>query len=345
MMTISDIPLHVQENLIAGVKPHQKRVVLNLASVSRMVNPEGKLRTYDDFVHDWEYVGSTFVIKGTCFLCGKHPIREACHMKEKTTDAQIIVGNDCVYKHMEISTDGVEGLTGDAKRDFLRLEMGRAKARFFKADFEHKYDLEQWQKVSNFFLKVHPKWRSAIIIGSRSYTSMKRATTMINNKGYLANGTQTAEWFETNWGSWDDKINRLNDSIKEREHARSRKAAEAAKVRNSRNADALAFRNIAEQLVEKGLLDSETESSIGYTENFIRNSGVIAIHRAFHRVRNCYQAVMRVSETPIKVIKMDSLTSWEKNFMESIDEWTTAGKAMSSKQQEVYDRIMKKVTA
>ena len=60
---VAHIPPHIEANLIAGVAGHQKRVVLNLASVSRMHTSEGKWRTYDDFVSDWEYGKSTI-------LCG-----------------------------------------------------------------------------------------------------------------------------------------------------------------------------------------------------------------------------------------------------------------------------------
>jgi hypothetical protein len=352
---VAHIPPHIEANLIAGVAGHEKRVVLNLASVSRMHTSEGKWRTYDDFVSDWEYVKSTFVKKETCFLCGKKDIREACHIRDIDAGTSIIVGNECVYKHIEIITDGLAGLTGDEKRDFLKAEMAKAKARFFAADFTKTYDMDKWNDVVS-VISVQPKWRLEAV-NMRYY---KGSVRMIEKQGYITPNTKTSHWFEGQWAKWDGVVEDIVNFEKRRMERLDRRRAEATLIQNKRNEDATAFRVIAEQEFEAGVL---TDSSmISRIEDHIRYAGLAAgwgwqgdvmestYDAVMGRARGDTVSTVKVDEdTPVLIaiaayLTSDKLTGWEKNFLRSIDEWVCSGKDLTANQNRVFLKIGKKVT-
>lgn len=355
-MSVAHIPPHIEANLIAGVAGHQKRVVLNLASVSRIVTSEGKYRTYDEFVSDWEYVKSTFVKKETCFLCGKNNIREACHIRDIDAGTSIIVGNECVYKHIEILTDGLAGLTGDEKRDFLKAEMAKAKARFFAADWSKTYDMDKWNEVVS-VISTQPKWRLNEV-NMRYFNGSKR---MLEKQGYVTPNTKTSHWFEGQWAKWDEVIDNIQNFEKRRIERINRRRAEATMIQNKRNEDATAFRIIAEQEFEAGVITDA--SLITRIENRIRVCGLTNWGYGMGEVmQSTYEAVMGRAkgettidtslmdeDTPILIaiaayLTSDKLTAWEKNFLRSIDEWVCSGKELTSAQNGVFIKIGKKVT-
>mgnify|MGYP003633247542 CR=1 FL=1 len=346
---MSSLPIHIQQNLIAGVRPHEKRVVLNLAEVSRIKNDNGTYRTYEDFVGDWKYMHSTFVKKEVCTLCNKKDIREACHVKDAVSGVSIIVGNECVYKHIEITTDGLEGLTGDAKRDFLKAKMAEAKARFFAADFSTKYNLKEWDRITD-VIDAEPRWRIDSIeeIDRRYYNSAKR---MIATKGYIPATTNTHHWFDTTWHKWHG----ITTSITARKERRAVEQIEAkAKslvITNRRIADATAFRVIAEQMAEDGEIGIGTLNEyLSQTVQHIRTHGISnwGWRKAHEQL---YNQVMAGASTGgstkgsdiDRAIASDKTNDWEKGFLRSIEQWIIDGKSMSGKQQAIHDRIMAKV--
>ena len=342
---MSTLPIHIQENLIAGVRPHEKRVVLNLAEVSRIKNDDGTYRTYEVFVGDWKYMHSTFVKKEVCTLCNKKDIREACHVEDAESGVSIIVGNECVYKHIQITTDGLEGLTGDAKRDFLKTKMAEAKARFFATDFSSKYNIEEWNAFTD-VIDAEPRWRIDPIeeIDRRYYNSAKR---MIAKKGYIPATTTTHYWFTTTW----HKFNGISTAIKTRKEAYAVQQIEAKArslvITNRRIADATAFRVIAEQMAEDGEIGIEYLSQ---TVQHIRNHGISnwgwrkAHEQLYNQVMAGASVVGSTKGSDIdKAIASDKTNDWEKGFMRSIEQWIIDGKSMSGKQQAIHDRIMAKV--
>lgn len=256
------IPDVVMKNLISGVKPHEKRVVIHLAEASRILNEDGTIRTYDEFVSDWEYDKSTFYKSETCNLCGKRGIREACHIRDKVTGNSMIVGNDCVYKHIEITTDAAEGLTGDEKRDYLKRAMHIARQEFWKNDFNTRYPNhdEVWSNVEPIYQRRR---------GLRAYA--RRVNRMLEQKGYLSG--KTKEWYEENYHRFSVAIEREKKIIEERNNRRAKSVA----VSNIKYAQAKEFRILAEQVIELGLLDGDLSgiiTSIPHTERAIRIYGV-----------------------------------------------------------------------
>ena len=153
------LPDHVVENLQRGVAPHEKRVVVNLAKVSRIVNTEDMtIRTYDDFKHDWRYTKSLYGTIGqhSCALCGNDRIRELCRVYDKEQDLTITVGNECVEAHRHYHRRR-RGTTATL-RDFLKAAMAEAKAKFFRAKFAREVDLTHWEEYRDHATGARGGW-------------------------------------------------------------------------------------------------------------------------------------------------------------------------------------------
>mgnify|MGYP003659774886 FL=1 len=55
-----DLPTEFYEMLSEGTRGMQKRQILKLAKVSRVLDEDGFMRTYDQFKLDWKYKSSVF---------------------------------------------------------------------------------------------------------------------------------------------------------------------------------------------------------------------------------------------------------------------------------------------
>lgn len=343
------LPDHVVENLQRGVAPHEKRVVANLASVSRIVNTENMtIRTYDDFKHDWRYTKSIYgtIGKHSCFLCGNDRIRELCHVEDPEQGKTIIVGNECVWKHTDIITEAAEGLTGDAKRDFLKAAMAEAKAKFFRAKFAREVDLTYWDEYRDYATGRREGWP---VFGKENRTYAKRADRMISERGYLTGKTET--WFMAKCRDFRADVFRWKEDSKKAHAERLHLNAEAARRRKERDTDATNFRANAELGVDDGRVSPALAMGIAGVEIGIRRYG---IHGLKWSLKDTYDAIMAgllgkpAVDEPIEVFHAhyDSLTAWEHSFLNSISEKRTSlGLPLSPNQQKVFDKIKKKVAA
>jgi len=337
------VPDNIIENLQRGVAPHEKRVVANLANISRIMLPDKSVRIYEDFVSDWRYDRSEFVHDETCTLCGKKHIREACHIIDDVQGLDIVVGNECVYKHIEILTDGVEGLTGDAKKDYLKTQMAKAKDRFwtskFKTDYPNARDyLEGVIKEDWMYLKEHIQYS-------------KRALRMLDKKGYISRNTSTFKWFEA--------ID-LKDAIAVRESmlasARTRfddyttkNKATGLHIINKKSFLATNFRYMAEEQVDKGWIESS--SLISMTEHHIRAYGVSGLKyssKHFYEMvigndRRGGPAVCKAQQILDHKPTFHSLNDWEKNFVKSCRNQFSEMGFLSERQQKLIDKFHNKV--
>lgn len=332
------VPDHIIENLQRGVAPHEKRVVANLANISRIMLPDESVRIYEDFVSDWRYDRSEFVHDETCTLCGKKHIREACHIIDDVQGLDIVVGNECVYKHIEIITDGVEGLTGDAKKDYLKTQMANAKDRFFTAKF-----VKDFPKAREYLDGViEHDW----LYAKTDIAYAKRALRMINSRGYISRRTSTYDWFE--------EID-LEEAIAEREtHLTKFKTMHTTATSshvvtvNQKNFMATKFRTMAEKQVDLGWL--KDASQIALVESKIRRYGVNGLR---YGSKTFYDRVIRMDEEggPQPCVadgiltspRFSELTEWEQGFVKSVSEQFHSRGYLSDKQEAILTKITKKV--
>jgi hypothetical protein len=343
------LPEHIVENLQRGVAPHEKRVVLNLAKASRIVNTEsGTIRTYDDFKHDWRYTKSVYGRIGahTCYLCGNDRIRELCHVEDAEQGRTIIVGNECVWKHTDIITEAAEHLTGDAKKDFLKAAMAEAKANFFRAKFAREVDLTHWDEYRDYATGAREGWP---VFGKENRSYAKRADRMIRERGYLTGKTE--EWFMAKRRDFRADVFRWKEDAKKAHAERLHLNAEAARLRKERDTDAKNFRLNAELGVDDGRVPPTLATRIGRVEVGIRRYG---LHGLKWFTKDAYDAIMAALlgkpsvDEPIEVFHAhyDDLTPWEHEFLHSLSEnRTSLGLPLTPKQQKVFDKIKKKVAA
>ena len=101
----SELPDEVYQFISEDTNSKHRRVVTNLARVSRVIDEEGQIRPYNEFKHDWSFEQARIGEPSECYLCGTHPIIEHCILVDTVTDRRITVGNVCVDSFMEITDD------------------------------------------------------------------------------------------------------------------------------------------------------------------------------------------------------------------------------------------------
>ena len=130
----AEIPAELFTSITDGARGWEKRVVKNISFHSVLFNVDGSVRSWDEIVSTWEYVRSTFGGKHHCEACGKNPIVENCYLQNTDTGEQIVVGNLCVIRYLDIQVDGVQ-LTEDEKKEFLTGQMSEARKEFYRKQF------------------------------------------------------------------------------------------------------------------------------------------------------------------------------------------------------------------
>jgi len=130
----ADIPATLFSAITNGARGWEKRVVKNIAYHSPLFNTDGSVRNWDEIVTQWEYRKSVFGDREVCAACGKNPIVENCILHNQETGDEIIVGNKCVIRYLDIIVDGVQ-LTEEEKREFLTGEMTEARKEHFRSEF------------------------------------------------------------------------------------------------------------------------------------------------------------------------------------------------------------------
>ena len=147
-----DLPNEFYQMLAEGTSGMKKRQILKLAKVSRVLNDEGFMRTYDEFKSDWKYKSSEFKNElATCFLCGKFPIIEQCIIEDVDANRTIVVGNTCAHRYIEIELDG-KILNSEKKKEFLNINMKEARDNFEREKFAKEFpsailDLKRYEEM------------------------------------------------------------------------------------------------------------------------------------------------------------------------------------------------------
>ena len=346
-----DLPPHIIENLQRGVEPHEKRVVLNLAKVSRIVAKDnalaaGRIRVYEDFVHDWEYSHSLFVKAGDaeCYLCGKQNIREACQVNDGQQPRTIVVGNECVWKHIDIVSEGFHGLTGDAKRDYLKVQMGHAREVFYKRQFMETMASAHWPAYHDYAVAETTGRRE---FGKHDATYAKRAERMIKARGYLTG--KTKEWYLDTQPHFQTRVNEAQERVKRRviEADRSRAAAVKASAQNNR--DAKSFRREAEAGFSDGRVPEGLANRIGSVETSIRRYGLKwSTKDHYDGIMGCLMGTTVPSEhneaSDLLTAYKSQLSAWEQDFLASVSSSRFAvGIPLSPKQQRMLDKVKQRV--
>ena len=143
-----EIPAELFTSITDGAKGWEKRVVKNIAFHSVLFKEDGSVKDWNDIVSGWEYVRSTFGSKHFCEACGKNPISENCHIRNEDTGEELIIGNLCVIRYLDISVDGIQ-LSEEEKREFLTGKMTEARKEFYRKEFMNQCP-DVWDDLKRF---------------------------------------------------------------------------------------------------------------------------------------------------------------------------------------------------
>ena len=344
-----DLPDELYEALADGHSSQfEKRIIRNLAKISTIISDEGHIRPYSEFSMDWNYTKSIFGHTHKCELCGHAPIVENCVL---TNDdgREILIGNTCVHRYVEIRDENGRVLSQKEKESFLKENMKEAKVEFAKQEFATAYptamfDLKRYEAL----MRSRKKWRGL------ARTVAKR----IVSHGYLGPKTRKA---------WDDfmlvaeKEQAAYDAYKKQKaiEDRARRDADAerrAAFQQTLNERRNRFNNEGQEWIEQAMeieneMNSWEKEMVGRTLQKIKTSGVEALSGGFARFRE--EVLTRgkiargeVVELPPMVIELKSkqsagsLTEWESGFVDSIVGRLTTGRSLSDAQMGVVKKIL-----
>ena len=132
---------------------YETKVIRNLARCSRIINDNGEVRKFSDFKNDWRYSHSTYGCTDTCEICGQRPIVENCVLKDDLRNKEIIVGNRCVQRYMDILDPQTgEVMSDEQKASFLKSENKTAKDEYTRQQWadRHPFIMEQLKEYEAF---------------------------------------------------------------------------------------------------------------------------------------------------------------------------------------------------
>lgn len=341
--------------LADGAEGIAKRQIVSLAKVSRIVADDGTIRPYNDFKNDWKYTKSVFGHRDTCGLCGKHPIVENCVLHDSVADKEILVGNTCVFRYVEIEVNGVK-LTDEEKKEYLKENMKEAKKQFNRETFAQQYPdalgmLKRYEPMMTEKIgrrKVQPKWFSI-------YRSM--------TKRMMTHGFPSPKL----WRQWDDfmsdseeQLQAWNKKKEEQRLARQRRMEEAQERAKRFNAELAEKRNqYAKEAEEWKTQIEDLESEFNDWEKKFSNQVRLTIQqygkdrlhggtlRFFNEVQVRYSIKNGIHIEGNELTKeLESflnaprfLNAWEQSFVKSLLIREHLNRTMTEKQVVILNKI------
>lgn len=343
-----DLPEGLYEALADGSSSsYEKRIIVNLAKISTIVRPEGGVRPYSEFSKDWHYEGSIYGHADNCELCGA-AIKENCRLKNHDSDREILIGNVCVYRYIEIRDESGRALNDAEKKEFLKAEMGEAKKEFLRQDFATRYptalaNLKRWEQMMT---AKYSRWKTLY------RTVNKRLIT----HGYL--GPKTMK----EWEQFHEQAEELNEAFHQRmktralernarlEGNRMKREAflkELNERRNQYSREADEFIAFVDE-IDFPLNDWE-RGMVGRIQSKIRTQGRGGLTDGYARFvvelearKNLDTTTLSDRATQLMLLKDEGkLNEWEASFVESIITRMAMKKSLTPNQEKVVKRLLK----
>jgi hypothetical protein len=334
---------------------YERKVVKNLAKHSRIIDIESaSIRPYDEFSKDWVYSKSVFGHTNKCELCGHAPIKENCILTNQDNDKELIIGNVCVHRYIEINDPKTgKPMSDEEKSKFLKKNMTEAKSEYKQQEFAQTYPeamklLKKYERMMN------------------SRKPLKRLHKTVVNRlvkyGYLGGKTRMAwdtfmETAEAEHAAYLDYISNRELEAKARaERNAEAKVAFAQQIAQNRNLwqkEADEFIAVGTDLEEQ--LNSWEKEMVGRVQTKIRLTGTKSLRGGYlrfheeliarHMLANGVEIPMPVLGTEVKLwLQSAPLNDWEREFCTSIMGRLALGRSLSEGQIKVIDKIRKKVS-
>ncbi len=340
-----DLPDELYEALADGrASAYEKRVIVNLAKVSRIISDEG-VRPYSEFSRDWSYVGSIYGHTDNCELCGA-AIKENCRLHNAERDSTILIGNVCVFRYIEIRDESGRVLNDDEKKAFLKGEMDEAKKTFKRQDFAARYPdalmaIKRWSPWLNRYKRTDE--------GTLCRTVAKRLAT----HGFLGPKTLKA---------WDALYRTADAEMKAWEHEREQRFLQRRALAEADAARALAFKqeiarrrnafsNEAEawsSLCESISMNSWEDGMAGRVRTKIAGTGVDSLRGGYRRFFDEMHTRANITSgeatmpprAEALMAKKPTASAWEASFIDSVVSRIVRGHTLTEKQEAVVKKIL-----
>lgn len=355
-----DMPDELYSALAEGASGLEKRQIKSLAKVSRIVADNGTIRPYNDFKKDWKYSKSIYGHRDTCSLCGKRPIVENCVLLDEESKREIIVGNVCAYRYVEITVDN-RVLDGEEKKEYLKTNMKEAKHQFNRTTFTQKYpaamsDLKKYEDMmtNNRFLyktdwrkklwkSIHRNMVKRLI--SHGYPSPKLSRQWDEFIGYAE------EEYQKYCEQEQEHQKKVRILVEERQERRRKMAQEIASKRQEWFEQMEKFQMMIRSFDNLSLWEQTMSVRVA---SRIRNQGVKRLDSGYKRF---YQEIViryalemgdeNLPSTPLseEIQGWDKtrLNGWENDFVKSIIIKAMLNREMTSKQMEIIEKIRKRL--
>lgn len=344
-----ELPEGLYEALADGASSsYEKRIIVNLAKISRIVDDDG-IRPYSTFSEDWKYHGSIYGHADNCELCGA-AIKENCRLVNDENGDEILIGNVCVTRYIEIRDSAGRALTPTEKKEYLKTEMKEAKKEFLRADFASRYpnalnELARWESwMTMKYSRTSGLYRTVI----------KRLAT----HGFLGAKTLQAwdEFYQTAEVDYQAFLVRQEQKQLERLAAQERETertiafqAELSKRRNQFNTEAIEWLALAEPLYDES--NPWQTTMVNRVASKIRAVGLDGLTGGFRAFRTETMVrhdllngndveVSGKAETLGRIAELGVLNSWEKSFVLSVIPKLATKKSLSDKQSKVVEKII-----
>lgn len=339
--TKSDLPDEIYFMITEHSQSKHRRVITNLARVSRVLDEQGEIRPYDDFKHDWSFVEALIGEPAHCFLCGKHPILEHCILVDRETEKRITVGNVCVESFMAISSD---------EKKSLKSQVKAHKANQKKIDFAMRYpnalsDLKRYEMMMLDDTEL-----------SRLYKTMVRR---LMREGFPGAKTEKGwelfiETADHNLKIWNEaervRIIEVQDRIREQDMREAAFLQEINKRRNTWNRQSREWLDLARSIKlnnwERSMVN-RVATKIKVSGESALKDGYLAFFESIH-IRHTMSQPDFKCENPLfeevsRWLDLD-LNDWSRSFCISILIRIVAGEDLTPKQESHLISLRKRLS-
>ncbi len=319
----------------------ERRIIRNLAKISRIINPDSTIRPYSQFSLDWQYRHSEYGVVEKCELCGHRPIVENCLLENTESGERIYIGNTCVMRYVEVRDKNGDIMTAKQKADYLKEEMSDAKLEYRRQDFTSRHptamkDLARYEPMM--------KERKAL------RTMHKKVVGRIVKYGYLgpkidAEFSQFMLKAESDYKAWQQ------ENARRLHLAQIEKQAFAAEVAKMRNTFAKEGKEWDVTVASLDLNDWE-QGMAKRTSRFISTRGRGALRHGMARFVEEIDLRFQLfsGETPslqhptAKFLHSNNhrFNAWEKSFSTSIVTRLECGRSLSPMQTSTVEKLKKR---
>lgn len=319
---------------------YERRIIRNLAKISRIVETDGTIRPYAVFSQDWLYQHSEFGLVHKCELCGHEPIVENCVIENQESKKRIFIGNTCVLRYIEVRDKSGKLMSQREKAEFLKEEMSAAKKEFRRQDFAARHPTAMKDLA-----RFEPMMRER----KKLKTLHKQVVSRIVKHGYL--GPKIDKAFsdfmltaEADFKAWN------TERARRAEEARLRSERMALEIAKNRNVWLKESKEWLEQC-EGITTNTWEEGMVNRVADKIKSRGRESLRHGMARFAEEMDARVQMNEggatNPISVqllsIPADSLNEWEQGFVTSVCTRLEAGRSLSPAQTQVVQKLIKRL--